>query len=262
MGLVLENIKFRENLNDISSTFLEKKITGIYGSNANYLLDIINGDIFDYDGSVILDDEIIDRSFYKKNSSLIALIDSNPFFYTNVVSDEFRFNLDFRGCDLKDLEEKQKDLLNLVGFDESILKRNIHTLSSSEKYLLSIAINLSYEPKVVLFKDVFYRLDRNSKKKVMMIIKNLKEEKKIVIVTNNDTNILYELTDDVILLNGNSIYKSGVSGKVFTLNELMKDKVIPMPKITRVTYLAKNKKIKLSYHKDVRDIIKDIYKHV
>ena len=42
----------------------------------------------------------------------------------------------------------------------------------------------------------------------------------------------------------------------------MKENVIPMPYITKVTYLAKNKKVKLTYHKDVRDIIKDIYKHV
>ena len=50
--------------------------------------------------------------------------------------------------------------------------------------------------------------------------------------------------------------------EIFTSDELMKENVIPMPYITKVTYLAKKKKVKLSYHKDVRDIIKDIYKHV
>lgn len=262
MGLILESLNYKEYLNNISVKFLEKKIVGIYGENSNYLLDIINGDILDYDGFITLDDVIVDKNFYKEKPTYIALIDFNPLFYTDVVADEFKFNLDFRNCDLKELESKQKDLLKLIGFDESILERSIHTLSSSEKYLLSIAINLLYEPKIIIFKNVFSRLDRNSKKKVMMIIKNLKEDKKIVIVSSNDTNILYELTDEVILLNGNSIYKYGTSDKIFTLTELMKEKVIPMPKITKVTYLAKNKKIKLSYHKDVRDIIKDIYKHV
>ena len=27
-------------------------------------------------------------------------------------------------------------------------------------------------------------------------------------------------------------------------------------------YLAKKKKVKLSYHRDIRDLIKDVYKHV
>ena len=50
--------------------------------------------------------------------------------------------------------------------------------------------------------------------------------------------------------------------KTKSVKEIIKDKIVPIPYISEVTYLAKNKKVKLSYHKDVRDIIKDIYKHV
>ena len=36
-----------------------------------------------------------------------------------------------------------------------------------------------------------------------------------------------------------------------------------IPEIIEFTYLAKKKKsVKIDYHKDIRDIIKDIYKHV
>ena len=78
-----------------------------------------------------------------------------------------------------------------------------------------------------------------------------------------NVNILYEITDEVLLLDGNNLYKVGTTDKIFTSNELMKGDIVPMPNITKVTYLAKTKKnVKLSYHKDVRDIIKDIYKHV
>lgn len=262
MGLILENIKYKEYLSDITYDFLDGNISGIYGNNSSYIIDIINGDITDYEGNLKYDDNVMDSDYYKLNPATVALIESKPFFYTDLVSDEFRFNLDFRNCDLDILEDKQKELLNLVGLDESILSRNIHTLSSSEKYLLQVAISLVYSPEIIIFKDVFNGLDRNSKKKVMMIIKNLKEDKKNIIVTSNDTNILYELVDEVLLLDGNLIYKSGSSDKIFTSTELMKENVIPMPYITKVTYLAKNKKVKLSYHKDVRDIIKDIYKHV
>ena len=51
--------------------------------------------------------------------------------------------------------------------------------------------------------------------------------------------------------------------KVFQDIELLEDNTFEVPKILEITYLAKNKKgIKIDYHKDVRDIIKDIYKHV
>ena len=45
MGLVLENIKYKEYLNDISCEFLDGSINGIYGDNSKYIIDIINGDI-------------------------------------------------------------------------------------------------------------------------------------------------------------------------------------------------------------------------
>ena len=87
--------------------------------------------------------------------------------------------------------------------------------------------------------------------------------KKIVILASNDTNLLYQYTDEVLLLNGNNVYKVGQTDKIFTSAELMKGDIVPMPNITKVTYIAKTKKnVKLSFHKDVRDIIKDIYKHV
>ncbi len=263
MGLVLENIKYKNLLNTISYRFSRRRVTGIYGEDANYLLDIINGDITDYDGYVILEKLIIDSSFYKEYPRAIALIEPYPNFFTNKVNDEIKFNLDIRNYQVEDLEAKEKEMLDLVGLNEDILNRDIHTLSTSEKYLLSVVINLLYEPDIILFKDVFTGLDHNSKKRLNMIINNLKEDKKIVVVTSNDTNILYDITDEVILLNGNSVYISGTSEKLFTSMELMKEQVIPMPNITKLTYIAKNnKKVKLSFHKDVRDIIKDIYKHV
>ena len=155
MGLVLENIKYKEYLNDISCVFLDGSINGIYGDHSKYIIDIINGDISDYDGTLKYDDNIMDVDYYKLNSTVVALIEDKPFFYTDSVYDEFRFNLDFRNCDIDILENKSKELLNLVGLDVDILNRNIHTLSSSEKYLLSIAVNLIYDPDIVLFKDVF-----------------------------------------------------------------------------------------------------------
>ena len=45
--------------------------------------------------------------------------------------------------------------------------------------------------------------------------------------------------------------------------DFLKKNRINITKIVEFTYLAKKKKnIKIDYHKDVRDIIKDIYKHV
>ncbi len=263
MGLTVSNIKYKNWLDDISYRFSRRRITGIYGNNSKYLLDVINGDISDYDGYIDFEKTNVDSDFFKNNPSSIALIDSFPSFFTTKVSDEFKFVLDVRKYFCDDLVAKEERFLQAVGLDLTILDRDIASLSSSEKYLLSIAINLMYDPEIIMFKDIFVSLDHNAKKKLIVLLNNLKEDKKIVIVSTNDVNTLYEITDEVLLLDGSKEYKSGASDKLFTSIELMRENVINMPSMTQVTYFARNdKKIKLSFHKDVRDIIKDIYKHV
>ena len=37
---------------------------------------------------------------------------------------------------------------------------------------------------------------------------------------------------------------------------------IELPYLISFTKLARDKKVKLSYHRDIRDLIKDVYKHV
>ena len=45
--------------------------------------------------------------------------------------------------------------------------------------------------------------------------------------------------------------------------DFLKRNKFDVPEIIEFTYLAKKKKaVKIDYHKDIRDIIKDIYKHV
>ena len=262
MGLVVNNLKYKDYLDDISFRIGNNRIFGIYGDNSKYILDIINGDISDYSGNIQYDKNEINESFYKNNSSSIALIDSMPRFYTNKVEEEFRFNLQLRKVS-GDYDKIIKKFIGLVNLKENVLGRSINTLSRSEKYLLTIAVNLSFGPEVILFKNYALGLDHKNMKILATIINNLKEDHKLVIITSNDTNILYQYTDETLLLDNNQVYKNGQTDKIFTSPEIMKGGIIPMPSITKVTYLAKTKKsVKLSYHKDTRDIIKDIYKHV
>ena len=262
MGLVVSNIKYKDLLNDVSFKIGRGKILGIYGNNAKYILGILNGDLKEYTGIVEFDKYVVDEIFYKNNPNVFFLVRNNPIFYTNKVEDEFKFILTIRKYK-GDVNKAITRGLDLLGFDKEILNRSINTLSRSEKYMLNIAIGLSFNPDIVMFQNAYVGIDHKNKKLLTTLVNNIKEEKKIVILSSNDTNLLYQYTDEVILLNGNNIYKLGQTDKIFTSTELLKGDIIPMPNITKVTYLAKTKKnVKLSYHKDVRDIIKDIYKHV
>ena len=55
---------------------------------------------------------------------------------------------------------------------------------------------------------------------------------------------------------------NGTTADIYQNINLLKDNKIEIPDLVRFTMLAKNKKVKLSYHRDILDLIKDVYKHV
>ena len=87
--------------------------------------------------------------------------------------------------------------------------------------------------------------------------------KKIVIFISKDIEKLYQNTDSILIYNNGDIIIQGKTKEVMKKVELLKENKIDIPKIVDFTYqVKKEKKVKLDYHQDIRDLIKDIYKHV
>ena len=86
---------------------------------------------------------------------------------------------------------------------------------------------------------------------------------KIVIFLSKDIEKIYQNTDNTIIYNKGNVVVQGKTKEVFKDVELLKENKISIPEIVNFTYEAKLKKsVKLDYHQNIRDIIKDIYKHV
>ena len=65
----------------------------------------------------------------------------------------------------------------------------------------------------------------------------------------------------MILENGYLLIHDNTS-KVFQDINFLESHNLDVPDLVRFTKLAKDKKVRLSYHKDILDLIKDVYKHV
>jgi hypothetical protein len=75
--------------------------------------------------------------------------------------------------------------------------------------------------------------------------------------------MLYKYTNNLIILKNNKVVIEGDTYTIINRVDFLKRHSIEVPDIVKLTYLAKKKKkVKIDYHKDIRDIIKDIYKHV
>lgn len=154
------------------------------------------------------------------------------------------------------------DVLKELGLKNNFLTRKIDTLSFTEKIYLNILRRLSGTSKKVLFKDMYRYLDYRNQKNFKNLLNYLKEKKYIIIITGSDVDISYKVSDYSIIWD-KGIFVYDTTDNVYTSEEVLTNKNINVPSLPLITYKAKEEKnVKLFYSKDVRDIIKDIYKHV
>ena len=164
---------------------------------------------------------------------------------------------------LKNPKKKIDDSLRIVGLDNSYLNRNVNSLSSSEKTLVILAISLLSNPDIIILDDLFKYFDKVNEKKLMMLLEKIRDQyNKTIILINDDSEILYKYTK-YLVIKKNNLFIEGDTNKLFQRVDFLHKNNIKVPEIIELTHLIKKKKkIKLEYHKDVRDILKDIYKHV
>lgn len=153
------------------------------------------------------------------------------------------------------------DVIRIAELSNGFLDRSIKSLSTTEKVYLNLLRNISKLEDIMVFKNIFLGLDLNNQKKFIKIIEYLKENY-IVFISSDDVNVLYKLADYSILSIRRTI-RFDTTEKIYTnVKELIKLK-LDVPILPYITYKAKEEKnINLFYRKDVRDTIKDIYKHV
>lgn len=154
------------------------------------------------------------------------------------------------------------NILKLFGYTNEFFDKNIKDLSTTEKICLNILRNVEKAKDIIVFNNLFLGLDLNSQKALIRIINYLCEINYIVIIRSDDVNVLYKCADYSILAT-KTIIKYDETDKIYTgVKYLMKHK-FDVPTLSYITYKAKEEKnVRLFYRKDVRDIIKDIYKHV
>ena len=261
----IEFIDYKYNENELSFTIKNKEINGILGKDCHDLVNVIKLRK-DYHGTVNVNGEKLtkeDNIKYIKKIGIVPLeLEYN--YFCETVYDLMIYEIKRKNIRLKNSEKKIKDSLIIVGLEENYLERKLTTLSSSEKKIVQLAIALISNPEVIVIEDIFKYLDKNWEKKIIMLLQKIKEQYSKTIVLASDTSEeIYKYTTNLIIFKNDKILATGNTYEIMQRVDFLKKNRISIPKIVEFTYLAKKKKnIKIDYHKDVRDIIKDIYKHV
>lgn len=236
------------------------EITGIYNDNFNIITKLLTSDT-NYKGDILIDS----KSFHIISKSIITYIDelTNNTFLTKKVSDEFYLTKRNIQDDDSNYIKKVVASLNMVGLPELFLERDIITLSKSEKRLLQIAISLITNPDIIIINEPFLYLDKNNKANIRKILFDLKKKyQKTIIILSQDINTLYELTNYLVIFKDKKLLISDSTNLIFNDLNILENNEIDLPNIVLFNKIALNYNKKIPNTKDVKDLIKDVYKNV
>lgn len=144
--------------------------------------------------------------------------------------------------------------------DKDFLNKQVNELSHSELKLLKYFMLINSNKKIIVIDEPFIDLDYQNKKKIIVLLKNMVKANRTIIIGSNDSNIIYSLCKKILLINDKDCYYGDIN--ILEKKKILNKYNIHEPDIVEFVNLVKDKKIKLKYSNDIRDLIKDVYRNV
>lgn len=265
MGIIINNLSHKYDnklsINDLTIEMEDNKIYGLMGpsgSGKTTLLELIDGLLTPYKGKITINDNANIKDIRKEIGFVFQFPEEQ--FFELTVKKEIEYALN----NFNIRKDKVIDAITLVGLNKEILNKKIKELSNGEKRLVAIASVLVYNPKIILFDEPTLGLDIKNKNKLIWLIKQLKNTyNKTIIISSHDIDLLYELCDDLIVLNDGKLIMYGDPISVYKEEEILEKYNIDLPSILKFEKIANKKKnLKLMHTSSINDLIKEIYRNV
>ena len=260
MEITFKNYKYHKDILNI--TISPKEIVGVTGKNYKDFLNIFN--IINKHTEIKIDGNRLlmkDIDYYKNK---IVYIKNLNYLEKNYTIEEYLINeIVTHNLDISNEYKTVLDTLIVVGLDYLDLSTNIKDLTTSEKTLLTISTELLYNAEVLVLDEPYLGLDKINTKIVNIILNKLAEEyDKTIILGLSNVEDVYNYTNYVCLVNNNKLDKYGETEEVYKDIKFLEKHNYSIRNSIKFISLVHDRGINLNYNKDIRDIIKDIYKHV
>lgn len=112
-------------------------------------------------------------------------------------------------------EEMGKSKLLELGISEEFFGRSPFMLSGGQKKKIALAGILVIEPEIIVFDEPILGLDPASASQIVEIILDLKNRGKTVIVISNNIDLLLEVGDEMLVLDGGRLLTHGRPYSIF-----------------------------------------------
>ena len=159
-------------------------------------------------------------------------------------------------------KDKLLSILKELSLEDEFITKDYQDLSSGEKSLFKIIKMILSDKKIMIMDEPFLYLDAFYQKKVIVVLRRIVyRNRKTIIIGSSDSNLIYQICKKVAFIKDND-YVFDTKEKMFTSKEYLAKYNIIEPEIIRFYHLASEKGINLEMDDDIRDLIKEVYRHV
>ena len=199
--------------------------------------------------NLVIDSKTIIGVMGEYNKFLESMVSDNIFYLDNRIS-----------LSKKEVSSLLKDnnLFNEY-LDKSILNKKVYELSHSQLKLVKYLMMIESNKKINIIDEPFIDLDYENKKKIKLLFNKMVKDGKTIIIGSKDSNIIYSICKKILIIDKDNYY-----GDISSLHnkKILNKYNIKAPNLVEFVNIVKDKKVKLRYSNDIRDLIKDVYRNV
>lgn len=214
-------------------------IVGHTGSGKSTLLQHLNALLKPTSGKVILGDREITPETTNKNlkpiRQKVGIVFQFPEsqLFDETVALDIAFGPKNFGATEEEGKEIARDMLDLVGLDESYMERSPFDLSGGQMRRVAIAGVLAMSPEVVILDEPTAGLDPKGRKDMMDMFYRLHKEKGIsIILVTHLMDDVAEYADYMVVLEKGKVQKEGHPRDIFKDVNWLRDKQLGVPTAT------------------------------
>ena len=168
------------------------------------------------------------------------------------------------GASEEEAVRRAREVIRVVGLDETMLERSPLDLSGGQKRRVAIAGILAMDPQVLVLDEPTAGLDPQGAQSMMQLFMNLnKQMKKTVLIVSHDMEHDLNYCDNVVVVDNGQILQTTSVHEFFRKTDLLKQLNILPPAIIRTREMLNQRGFHLSEEiMDIPSLAKEILREV